>query len=183
MAEPGPSVWNFTLAFRTHWFAAMSGSASVPFTILATLVDSKWAQVILALCALTCAWFAAYRVWKAEREKVIELEKKLNHQANRRRIISARDSAYQRTAELFNNRVADDDALVLWREKLKQHLAQMRADLGGAISDAEIRVLIDGPTGPLRSFSGSVGGMEHNWELNYLHYLAERIGSCITKYS
>jgi hypothetical protein len=65
------SPWSFTLAFRKHWFAAMSGGASIPFTALAVFVDNKWAQLVFACCALTCAWFAAYRVWKPERQRVL----------------------------------------------------------------------------------------------------------------
>lgn len=72
-----PTAWSFTLAFRKHLFAAMSGGASVPFTALAVFLDNKWAQLVFAACALTCAWFAAYRVWKPERQKVCDLEKRL----------------------------------------------------------------------------------------------------------
>jgi hypothetical protein len=75
--NPKPTAWSFTLAFREHWFAAMSGGASVPFTVLAVFVDAKWAQLIFAGCALICAWFAAYRVWKPERQKVCDLEERL----------------------------------------------------------------------------------------------------------
>ncbi len=78
MAEPAkPSLWNFGLAFRELWFAAMSGGASVPFAFLAVILDNKYAQIIFGSMAFVCAWFAAYRVWKGEREKVLELEAKL----------------------------------------------------------------------------------------------------------
>jgi hypothetical protein len=77
MSDQRSSAWSFTLSFRQHLFAAMSGGASVPFTALAIYLDNKWAQVIFLVCALTCAWFAAYRVWKPERERADELEKKL----------------------------------------------------------------------------------------------------------
>ena len=67
----------FAFAFREHWFATMSGGASVPFTALAVFVDNKWAQLIFTLFALACAGLAAYRVWKPERQRVCELEAKL----------------------------------------------------------------------------------------------------------
>jgi hypothetical protein len=76
MAEK-PDFWSFTLAFREELFAAMSGGASVPFTIAAVYVDNKYAQALLALCALTCAWFAAFRLWRPERQKVRDYEKRL----------------------------------------------------------------------------------------------------------
>ena len=55
----------------------MSGGFSVPFTALAVIADNKYAQLIFGCLAFSGAWFAAYRVWKIEREKVIELEGKL----------------------------------------------------------------------------------------------------------
>ena len=67
----------FAQAFRKHLFAAMSGGFSVPFTALAVFVDNKYAQLIFGCLAFCAAWFAAYRIWKYEREKVIELEARL----------------------------------------------------------------------------------------------------------
>src|SRR5882672_10062573 len=55
----------------------MSGGASIPFAALAVFLDNKWAQVIFAATALCCAWFAAYRVWKPERQKVCDLQERL----------------------------------------------------------------------------------------------------------
>jgi hypothetical protein len=72
-----PSFWSFTLSFREHWFAAMSGGASVPFTALAVFLDNALTQSVFGLCALTCVWFAAYRVWKPERDRVCDLEARL----------------------------------------------------------------------------------------------------------
>lgn len=73
-----PSFWSFTLAFRRELFAAMSGGASVPFVIAAVYVDNKYGQAVLALCALTCAWFAAFRLWRPERQKVCDYEDRLS---------------------------------------------------------------------------------------------------------
>jgi hypothetical protein len=71
------SGWSFAAAFREHWFAAMSGGASVPFAVLAAYLDNASAKTLFVLAAATCSGFAAYRVWKPEREKVIELEERL----------------------------------------------------------------------------------------------------------
>jgi hypothetical protein len=72
-----PTLWNFIRAFREHWFAAISGCASVPFTALAAFLDATWAQLLFAGLALTGAGFAAYRVWKPERQRVCDLEARL----------------------------------------------------------------------------------------------------------
>lgn len=73
----GVSLKTFATAFRTHWFAAMSGGVSVPFTALSVFLDNKWAQLIFAVLAFTAVWIAAYRIWKPERERVDSLEERL----------------------------------------------------------------------------------------------------------
>jgi hypothetical protein len=75
--EASAGLRAFVLSFRGHLFAAMSGSASVPFTIAAAFVENKFAQLLFFFCALTCAGLAAFRVWKPERERVMELENKI----------------------------------------------------------------------------------------------------------
>jgi hypothetical protein len=72
------TVWSFIRTFRKHWFAAMSGGVSVPFAAAPAFIDNGYAQIVLALLALTAAWFAAYRVWKAERDQVIALQDRLS---------------------------------------------------------------------------------------------------------
>jgi hypothetical protein len=73
-----PSIRSFSLAFREHLFAALSGGASVPFSVAAAYFENTAARIVLPACALTCVWFAAYRVWKPEREKVCELQHMLS---------------------------------------------------------------------------------------------------------
>jgi hypothetical protein len=74
MDSDQPSIRGFVAAFRGEWFAAMSGGFSVPFVFLAAFVDNKYGQLILLSLAFSGAWFAAYRLWKAEREKVISYD-------------------------------------------------------------------------------------------------------------
>ena len=75
--ETSAGLRAFVLSFRGHLFAAMSGSASVPFTIAAAFVENKLAQLLFFFCSLTCARLAAFRVWQPERERVMELEDKI----------------------------------------------------------------------------------------------------------
>jgi predicted membrane metal-binding protein len=77
-----PSLGTFSRTFRKHWFAAMSGGASVPFTALAVFLDNRWVQLLFACLALTGTWFAAYRVWQPERQKVCDLEARLTAKIN-----------------------------------------------------------------------------------------------------
>ena len=76
MSKPA-SLREFALAFRRHWFAAMSSGVGVPFAIMAVFVDIAWGKALLAALAITAVAFAAYRVWSWERENWIEAEAKL----------------------------------------------------------------------------------------------------------
>lgn len=73
----------------------MSGGASIPFAALGILTSTPWgqehlpmwmqtvwAQNIFWLSAVVCAWIAGYRVWKPERDKVIELTETLTPKIN-----------------------------------------------------------------------------------------------------
>jgi hypothetical protein len=53
----------------------MSGGFSVPFVAAAVWFDNIYAKLIFACLAFSGALYAAYRIWKAEREKVIGLQK------------------------------------------------------------------------------------------------------------
>jgi hypothetical protein len=66
----------FGSAMWSHWFTAMSGPLSVPVAAAALWVANDTAKVLLGLTAFSCIWAAAYAVWKAEREKVVDLENK-----------------------------------------------------------------------------------------------------------
>jgi hypothetical protein len=68
------AIWAFARVLRAHWFAAMSGGFSVPFTAAMVYFDSKYAQSIFGALALASLWFAAYRIWKGEHDKVVALE-------------------------------------------------------------------------------------------------------------
>src|SRR5262249_35845674 len=81
-----PSFRNFAATFRGHWLEAMSGGFSVPFTALAVFSNQTYQQAIFAILAVAAIWFAAYRVWAAERRarnsaegSVRELEDEYTH--------------------------------------------------------------------------------------------------------
>jgi hypothetical protein len=72
------TLWNFIGVLRQHWFAAMSGGFSVPFTAAAVYFDSKYAQSIFGFLALASLYFAAYQIWKSEHDKVLVIQERLN---------------------------------------------------------------------------------------------------------
>lgn len=78
MDRQEPSFRNFIAAFRNHWFDAMSGGASVPFTIAAVFVEQTYQKILLASAAILCFGVAAYRVWSAERVARNVAEKRIS---------------------------------------------------------------------------------------------------------
>jgi hypothetical protein len=81
MVDRSP-LWSFVGVLRQHWFAAMSGGFSVPFTGAMVYFDSKYTQSIFAFLALASLYFAAYRIWKSEHDKVAALQVAAAAQAN-----------------------------------------------------------------------------------------------------
>jgi len=75
---PPASVRNFLKAFGQHLGAGMTGGLSLLSTIaMLYFEDNKYAQPVFACLAIAAAGFAAFRIWKPEREKVCELEERL----------------------------------------------------------------------------------------------------------
>jgi len=67
---------DFTRALFGNWWTWLSGLFSVPATFLALYVSNDAAKIVWALAALGSLWFAAYRVWKTEHDKVVEHDEK-----------------------------------------------------------------------------------------------------------
>ena len=95
------SVWSFAQAFRGQWFAAMSGGFSVPFTALAVFLDNKYQQTIFGCLAFGAVWYAAYTIWKIEREKVVALEASNDRSATKSQL----QSFYASGSEIVNRKI------------------------------------------------------------------------------
>jgi hypothetical protein len=72
--ERKPSLLEFFRSFTARWFAAMSGSLSVPLAIAAYFVSNDLAKLGLYITAVVCFGASAFSVWRAERLKVNALE-------------------------------------------------------------------------------------------------------------
>jgi hypothetical protein len=68
---------DFVDTFRAHWLAAMSGGLSVPFALVTAFVDNAPAKILFGALAFIGTWFAAYKIWSQERERIIKLEEEL----------------------------------------------------------------------------------------------------------
>ena len=82
----------------------MSGGASVPFAIWAIFAGEKYQQVILAVVSVFCVSFAAWRLWAAEREKVIELHGQMDI------VAATREQTEAIRAQTEENRLAREQA-------------------------------------------------------------------------
>ncbi len=71
--EMDASFWSFLRAFTGSWLNAMSGGLGVPLLIIGILQPNARLGVGLGLTGIAALVFAAYRVWRLEREAVITL--------------------------------------------------------------------------------------------------------------
>lgn len=74
------SFKSFLRAFGARWFTAMSGPLTVPFSVLALIVEARYQKILFGVLALSCAVFAAYWVWKVEREELIAKQTELDEE-------------------------------------------------------------------------------------------------------
>jgi hypothetical protein len=74
-----PSIRQFLRVAYQDWATLMSGTFTVPFSVLAAVLPSRWgyARPIFVVMAVLLLSFTSYRVWKTERERLIALQKHL----------------------------------------------------------------------------------------------------------
>jgi hypothetical protein len=71
------NFWHYVRAFWQRWFTFMSGAPSVPAAILAVYVENTTAKIVLGITAVICFVLSGFLVWRIERQKVVDLERKL----------------------------------------------------------------------------------------------------------
>jgi hypothetical protein len=95
------AIWAFAKVLRTHWFTAMSGGFSVPFAAAAVFSDQAYQQLIWGTLALGAFGFATFRLWKIERDTVVDLQKRLEKFENKPELTRLRGLAGFRDARLL----------------------------------------------------------------------------------
>jgi hypothetical protein len=174
----GPiSVWSFAQAFRGQWFAAMSGGFSVPFAALAVFLDNKYQQVIFGCLAFAAIWYAAYTIWRIEREKVLKLEERVNGTKRLEPI-----AEHLREAQELQHRKISND------EDLKKIVSDYNAFLTAAVdyiernfSAAEAQAFGSRPTVYAAFIPGSFNDTHTNLRLFLAEY-AGRLSDIIKRY-
>jgi hypothetical protein len=76
MEIKGSGLLDFARAMFAGFFTRMSGPLSVPAAIAALWVDNNAAKYLFGITAFVCLYATAYLVWKAERDKIIQLKKR-----------------------------------------------------------------------------------------------------------
>lgn len=116
-----PSFWSFARSFREHWFAAMSGGFSVPFVFASAWLDNIYGKLILLALAFSGAWFAAYTVWKHEREKLIQVELALFERDQKRQQLLDDISALRENVGSYRIEIENDRNAQRLDEKAWEH--------------------------------------------------------------
>jgi hypothetical protein len=78
-------VQDFVRAYCANWFSLMSGGPSVPAAVLAVFVTNASAKILLGLTAAVLFIISSFFVWRAERIRVIALDKTVQLEAARTR--------------------------------------------------------------------------------------------------
>jgi len=151
-AEASPSIRSFIGGLRAHWLDAMSGAASVPFAFAAAYTPNKYTQIIFAVMAISLAWFASYRVWKAERQKLIELQAKYQ----------ALVDEYPHSIRLENLNTEEDRKLDAQTQKPVERVARFvllwRNAISRPVSYKMIKMSIDGSPLTFRETTNVISG-------------------------
>jgi hypothetical protein len=83
MASTTSGIKDFALAVSSEWLTLLSGPLSVPVAVAAFFVPSDIVKILFGLIAFIGVWVTAYRLWKREHDKVVELE----HDAKKRQLL------------------------------------------------------------------------------------------------
>lgn len=123
-----PTFAAFLATFRRHWFAAMSGSFSVPFAAAAVYLENKYAQGVFAALAFSATWFAAYSVWRTERKKVIDLEGSVTELFEAEQTIQRLVALQSRGLEIYKSTNQTPEAYIVslkqWEVEVEQILSE-----------------------------------------------------------
>src|SRR5882724_9395098 len=110
-----PSLYGFLRAIFARWFTAMSGQLSVPAAIAAFFVPNDIAKLLLALTAIACFVFTAYCIWAAERQKVVDLQEKMNEKSRRDELTTILQQIFTKTLQLHGEQQITDEKHQPWK--------------------------------------------------------------------
>jgi hypothetical protein len=125
-----PTLKEFLRVLYTDWTSGVSGSLSVPFTILALYVRNASAKTLFGLLAVLALLVAVYRVWEKERlQLLVEFQKNSDAERQRREVEmqTAREELVKLQRE--NQQAADARRLEQLDEEVLKLVKEVYADL------------------------------------------------------
>lgn len=128
-----------------------------------------------------CRWFAAYQVWKVERERVVSLERQLADRATKEQILNALDNLIEQTKSFWRRRVTSDAELAEYAAQFDAFDASLRSMLSPLLSSAEIGAL-NAPTSSPLTLSHAFN-TRHNQYLVRVETLLQRLSRLVERYS
>jgi hypothetical protein len=123
---------------------------------------------------------APAKLYAEAENKIQQLEASLIARPNEK--LEALNEVFNRTRQISDDRPMTPEAYETWKRRINEHLKWIQEVLRGKLSETEINILLNGPSGPRLSFGGSFGLEENNLN-NYLRYLEQRIGQLVERYA
>jgi hypothetical protein len=168
----------FARAIVAKWLAAMSGPPSVVAAAAALWVENATAKTLLGITAFVCAWVAAYVVWQSERERVLELEAKLDSK-KRLAPLTGQLKVAQR---LQTQKISNDEELGEFVTDYKKFVADTALIVGNNFSAVEAQAFAMHPVVSAAAIPGAFNE-KHTDLLLYLKAYVDRLHGLVTKYS
>jgi hypothetical protein len=100
----------------------------------------------------------------------------------RAKLVAALNEVFNQTKQLFDAPVTTGEEFEAWKVSVNAHAKWIHDELHGKHHPSEINVLLTNSGGPRLHFRGRYG-FEQMYYQNYLHYLEQRVGRLIEKYS
>lgn len=158
----------------------MSGPASVPAAIIAAYADDWVARTFFGVTMFACAWFAAYRVWLAEREKLTEANKNLSKKADAAELRSILNELFNKSQRLCSVKIVDDYTEDQWEDDVNALMLESHDKFKGRISDIDLNLLLNSPMGMALAFQERTTQKQIKIQ-HFVHYYRDRLINFINK--
>jgi len=169
------SALSWTLGLNMDAPTSVQGTVTFAFVLTVVSIFAVWPLIFAVRC-----WSAPAKLYSEALTKIDELEDALAGRPNIR--LEALNEVFNETRQISNDRPMSPEAYEIWKKRIDEHVKWIQEALRGTISDTEINLLLNGPSGPRLSFRGSFGSEESDLR-NYLHNLEHRIGQLVERHA
>jgi hypothetical protein len=177
---PKPTIREFLHVIWSDWAARVSGSLSVPFTILALVLGNAYAKAIFVLLAVTAVCVTTYQIWSKERKAVLALQSLQRNAADHAAIRDELALFLVESDDLARRKVRDQVSFDQWKLDLNSWYQRCNQTITEKLSAADAALFRDLSRGGLYSMRGMFNG-EHSDLLNALRKYAENLREIISR--